>query len=169
MQSDAITPMRLVPQSLAAILAERRERSRLVLSKFTAEAAEQAAQHPDKLGIAGKVKDVASVHKTLWPEQVPANQILNMNILTGVTPPRIIPPGEKVMCRSVGKKCRTRKRRGDCTLSAATTAPGCMGACGRPAQTVLRHIEAETLVTDQGDLLMNQHWQHSEWRDFELS
>ena len=27
--------------------------------------AEQAAVHPDKLGIAGKVKDVAGVHKTL--------------------------------------------------------------------------------------------------------
>ena len=77
------------------VLAERKDRTRLGLSKYAAEAAEQAAEYRDKLGIAGKVKDVAGVHRTLWPEQVPANQILNMNILTGVTPPRIIPPGEE--------------------------------------------------------------------------
>jgi hypothetical protein len=95
MQSDAITPVQSVPQSLAAILAERRDRTRLGLSMYTAEAAEQAAGHPKKLEIVGKVKDVASVHKTLWPEQVPTNQILNMNILTGVTPGRVILPGEE--------------------------------------------------------------------------
>ncbi len=49
--------------SLAEILAERKERTRLGLSKYAAEAAEQAAEHRDKLGIAGKVKDVAGVHK----------------------------------------------------------------------------------------------------------
>ena len=47
----------------------RKDRSRLGLSKYAAEAAEQAAEHRDKLGIAGKVKDVASVHSTLWPEE----------------------------------------------------------------------------------------------------
>jgi hypothetical protein len=83
LQSDAITPVQSVPQSLAAILSERKERTRLGLSKFTAEAAEQAAEHRDKLGIAGKVKDVASVHSTLWPEQPQTNQILNVGILTG--------------------------------------------------------------------------------------
>src|SRR5215475_5711925 len=69
MQSDAITPVQSVqsvPQSLAAILAERKERTTLGLSKFTAEAAEQAALHRDKLGIAGKAKDVSAVHKALW-------------------------------------------------------------------------------------------------------
>ena len=69
MQSDAITPVQSVPQSLAAILSERKERTKLGLSKYAAEAAEQAAEHRDKLGIAGKVKDVASVHSTLWPEE----------------------------------------------------------------------------------------------------
>src|SRR5205814_5000387 len=69
MQSDAITPVQSVPQSLAAILAERRERTKLGLSKYTAEAAEQAALHRDKLGIAGKVKDVAGVHKIIWPAE----------------------------------------------------------------------------------------------------
>jgi hypothetical protein len=90
MQSDAITPMQSVqsvqsvPQSLAAILAERKERTRLGLSKYTAEAAEQAAVHPDKLEIAGKVKDVADVHKTLWPpEHNQREQILNLAVLIG--------------------------------------------------------------------------------------
>lgn len=90
MQSDAITPVQSVPQSLAAILAERKERTRVGLSKFTAEAAEQAAEHRDKLSIAGKVKDVASVHSTLWPDQPQTNQILNLAILTGVEKPRPI-------------------------------------------------------------------------------
>jgi hypothetical protein len=83
MQSDAITPVQSVPQSIASILSERKERTRLGLSKFTAEAAEKAAEHRDKLSIAGKVKDVASVHSILWPEQPEANQIINFGILTG--------------------------------------------------------------------------------------
>src|SRR5262249_25526641 len=83
MQSDAITPVQSVPQSLAAILAERKGRTKLGLSKYTAEAAEQAALHPDKLGIAGKVKDVAGVHKTLWPTDHNDRGILNLAVLTG--------------------------------------------------------------------------------------
>jgi hypothetical protein len=65
LQSDAIT----VPPSLVAILAERKDRTRLGLSRYAAEAAEQAAQHPDKLGIARRVNGVAGAHKTLWPDQ----------------------------------------------------------------------------------------------------
>jgi uncharacterized protein YjcR len=65
MQSNAITPVQSVPQSLAAILSERKNRTRLALSKYAALAAEEAGEHPNKLSIAGKVKDVASVHTTL--------------------------------------------------------------------------------------------------------
>jgi hypothetical protein len=75
--------MQSVPQSLVAVLSERKERTRLGLSKYAAEAAEQAAEHRDKLGIAGKVKDVASVHKTLWPEENQREPILNLATLTG--------------------------------------------------------------------------------------
>jgi hypothetical protein len=82
-QSDAITPVQSVPQSLAAILSERKVQSRLGLSRYAAEAAEQAAEHRDKLGIAGKVKDVASVHRTLWTEENQREPILNLAILTG--------------------------------------------------------------------------------------
>jgi hypothetical protein len=68
LQSDAITPVQSVPQSIAYILSERKDRTKLGLSKYAAEAAEQAAEHRDKLRIAGKVKDVAGAHKTLWPD-----------------------------------------------------------------------------------------------------
>jgi hypothetical protein len=87
MQSDAIAQVQSVSRSLAAILAERRDRTRLGLSKYTAEAAEQAALHPDKLGIAGKVKDVAGVHKTLWPEETAREQILQVDFLVNYSPP----------------------------------------------------------------------------------
>jgi hypothetical protein len=86
MQSDAIT----VPQSLAAILVERRDRTKLGLSKFAAEAAEQAAAHRDKLSIASKVRDVSQVHSTLWPHEQTANNILNVALLTGAYRPRRI-------------------------------------------------------------------------------
>jgi hypothetical protein len=58
-----------------------RERTKLGLSQFTAEAAEQAAEHGDKLGIAGKVKDVAIVHKTLWRVENQREPILNLTVL----------------------------------------------------------------------------------------
>jgi len=63
-------------------LSERKERTRLGLSKYAAEAAEEAAEHRDKLGIAGKVKDVAGVHKTLWPVESNNSTILQIGFLT---------------------------------------------------------------------------------------
>ena len=81
MQSDAITPVQSVPQSIASILNERKERTKLGLSKYTAEAAEHAANHTDKLGIAGKVKDVADVHKTIWPAEAEQKNILNIGFI----------------------------------------------------------------------------------------
>ena len=65
-----------VPQSVAAILSERKERTKLGLSKYAAEAAEEAAEHRDKLGIAGKVRDVSAIHSSLWPEEPKTNEIL---------------------------------------------------------------------------------------------
>ena len=83
MQSDAITPLQPVPQSIAAFLGECRERSKLSLGKFTAEAAEQAALHRDNLLIASKVKDVASVHSTLCPEKE-RSELIEGSILIGM-------------------------------------------------------------------------------------
>jgi len=79
-----------------AILAERKDRTKLALSKYAAEAAEQAALHRDKLGIAGKVRDVESVHKTLWPEEKKTSGVFNaveIALLTGEWEPQPIPPG----------------------------------------------------------------------------
>jgi len=71
-----------------ALLSERKDRTKLGLSKYAAEAAEQAAEHRDKLEIARKVKDVASVHSTLWPEKQGAQtHILNLALLTGKVSP----------------------------------------------------------------------------------
>ena len=79
-----VSPNALSPaQALANVFSERKHRTKLGLSKYAAEAAEQAAEHRDKLGIAGKVKDVADVHKTLWPEENQREPILNLAILTG--------------------------------------------------------------------------------------
>jgi hypothetical protein len=53
---------------------------------------QKAAEHKDKLGIAGKVKDLADVHKTLWPDQQETKPILNLAVLTGEYQPHRIPP-----------------------------------------------------------------------------
>jgi hypothetical protein len=96
-QSDTIAPVSAVQpavsHSIAAILSERKERSKLALSKFTAEAAEAAAKHRNKLSISGKVKDVAGVHKTLWPDQPGAREeIVNLAIVTGAFRPLPVNP-----------------------------------------------------------------------------
>ena len=73
---------------LADELSQNKGRSTLALSRYTVQASEQAAEHSDKLGIAGKVKDVAGVHKTLWGDQSENKPILNIGILTGAIPVR---------------------------------------------------------------------------------
>ena len=85
-QSDAITPVQSVPQSTASILSERKERTKLGLSKYAAEAAEQAAEHRDKLKISRATKDVADIHRTIWPEESANNSILNLAVL--INPPK---------------------------------------------------------------------------------
>jgi hypothetical protein len=100
MQSDAITPVQSVPQSIASILSERKDRTKLGLSKYAAEAAEEAAEHRDKLSISGKVKDVADVHKTLWPNQPETNQILNLGVLIGTIRPE---PPERIEGKEVAE------------------------------------------------------------------
>jgi hypothetical protein len=83
MQSSAITPVQSVPQSLVAILGERKDRTRLGLSKYAADAAERAGESDGDLGLSRNVRDVAAVHGQLWPEE---NQspILNLNVLCAV-------------------------------------------------------------------------------------
>jgi hypothetical protein len=87
-QSDAIAPVQSVPQSLAAILAERKNRTKLGLSKYAAEAAEEAAQLPPgrKLGNARAVRDIAAVHSVLWPIEKESG-ILEVGLLIGKLSP----------------------------------------------------------------------------------
>lgn len=82
MQSDAIAPVQSVPQSLAAILSERKERTKLGLSQYAAEAAEQAAESGGDLHLARNVRDVAAVHSTLWPAEQ-RQEILSLSLLAG--------------------------------------------------------------------------------------
>jgi len=62
-QSNAITPM----QALATTLNERKDKSRLHLSKYVVDASERAAQSNGNLEIAGKVQKVAQVRESVWP------------------------------------------------------------------------------------------------------
>jgi hypothetical protein len=83
LQSDAISAVQSVPQSLATIMAERKERTRLGLSKYAAEAAERAGKSDGDLDLSRNVRDVAAVHSTLWPEDHNERGILNVAVLTG--------------------------------------------------------------------------------------
>jgi hypothetical protein len=84
MQSDAINPVQSVPESLAAILSERKDRTRLGLSKYAAEAAERAGESDGDLRLSRNVRDVAAVHSQLWPTEAQPG-ILNIDVLTGVS------------------------------------------------------------------------------------
>jgi hypothetical protein len=65
MQSNAITPV----EALATTLNERKDKSRLHLSKYVVDASERAAQSNGNLEIAGQVQKVAQVHGSVWPEE----------------------------------------------------------------------------------------------------
>jgi hypothetical protein len=82
-QSDAITQVQSVPQSSAAILSERKERTRLGLSRYAAEAAERAGESEGDLALSRNVRDVAAVGSSLWPEDHNERGILNVAVLTG--------------------------------------------------------------------------------------
>jgi hypothetical protein len=83
---DPAHPIRT--HSPAAIVADdisqNKERSRVALSRYTAEAAEEAANLPkgQKLNRSGKAKDLANVHSILWPQEQ-QKPIFNLGILIG--------------------------------------------------------------------------------------
>jgi hypothetical protein len=79
MQSEAITPF----EALATTLHERRDTSRLQLSKYVVDASERAAQSNGNLEIAGQVQKVAQVHESVWPqEQQQPYSPLNLQVLS---------------------------------------------------------------------------------------
>jgi hypothetical protein len=77
-QSNAITPM----GALAVTLNERKDKSRLHLSKYVVGASERAAQSNGNLEIAGQVQKVAQVNESVWPrEQQQPYSPLNLQVL----------------------------------------------------------------------------------------
>jgi hypothetical protein len=79
-----VSPNDLSPaDALAASLAEKKTRSKIALATYTAEAAEDAAKHPEKLKVARAARDVAAMHSNLWPEDHNERGILNLNVLAG--------------------------------------------------------------------------------------
>jgi hypothetical protein len=83
-QSGAITAVQSVAESLAVLMSERKDRTKLGLSKYAAEAAEQAGESDGDLRLSRNVRDVAAVHSTLWPEDHNDRGILNLNVLCAV-------------------------------------------------------------------------------------
>ncbi len=74
-------PVRSVPESIASILDERKDRTRLGLSKYAAEAAKRAAESDGNLVLSRNVCDVAAVGSSLWPEDQARETILNLGEL----------------------------------------------------------------------------------------
>lgn len=85
-QSQVNTPS----NALSKAISDHKTRSTLALGQYTAEAAESAAKATDKLAIAKRVRDVASVHSTLWPHET-HTEIFSLGVLTGALPVRDLP------------------------------------------------------------------------------
>ncbi len=80
----SVSPSALSPaHALANVFGERKRRTKLGLSKYTAEAAERAAESGGDLALSRNVRDVAAVHSSLWPEDHNERGILNLNVLAG--------------------------------------------------------------------------------------
>jgi len=79
----AVTPM----EAVALTLNERKDKTKLHLSRYAVEASENAANHRQKLKIARQVKDVAAVAESVWPEekQEAPGMLVNVAIL-GIDP-----------------------------------------------------------------------------------
>jgi hypothetical protein len=79
----AVTPM----EAVAITLNERKDKTKLHLSRYAVEASENAANHGQKLKIARQVKDVAAVAESVWPaeKQEGPGVLVNLAIL-GIDP-----------------------------------------------------------------------------------
>jgi hypothetical protein len=89
----SVSPDVLSPaDALANVFSERRDRTKLGLSKYAAEAAERAGESDGNLTLSRNVRDVAAVHSTLWPEDHNERGILNLDILTGKVQIGIVAP-----------------------------------------------------------------------------
>ena len=71
-----VTPM----EAVAITLSERKDKTKLHLSRYAVEASEKAANHRQKLKIARQVKDVAAVAGSVWPAEKQEGPNLMVNI-----------------------------------------------------------------------------------------
>jgi hypothetical protein len=78
MQSNAITPI----QALATTLNERKDKSRLHLSKYVVDASKRAADSNGNLKIARQVRDVTVVKEAVWPEDLKGEGGLHLHMLS---------------------------------------------------------------------------------------
>jgi len=78
-----VTPM----EAVAITLSERKDKTKLHLSRYAVEASEKAANHRQKLKIARQVKDVAAVAGSVWPPEKQEGPGVLVNIaLLGIDP-----------------------------------------------------------------------------------
>ena len=81
--APTVTPM----EAVAFTLNERKDKTKLHLSRYAVEASENAANHRQKLKIARQVKDVAAVAGSVWPAERQEGPNLLVNIaLLGIDP-----------------------------------------------------------------------------------
>ena len=69
--------------ALANVLATRKSETKLHLSKYTVEASQEAAEHPDKLKITRQAKEIAQIASEVWREERESlqNTIVDVRIL----------------------------------------------------------------------------------------
>ncbi len=65
-----------------------KEQSKVNLAKYAAEASQEASEHPQKLSISRKAKDVADIRASIWPQESNNSNILQIGFLIGPRPER---------------------------------------------------------------------------------
>ena len=66
---NEVRTVRKPSDALAGILEERKDKSKLHLSKYVTDASAKASESNGNLKLAPRVRDVAAIHSTLWPEK----------------------------------------------------------------------------------------------------
>jgi hypothetical protein len=80
--NGGVPPAEDVTSALIKALEKSRDNSTVSLAKYTENAAKKAEVHKDPLSIAKNVRDVAFVHKTLWPNGE-KSELIEAAILVG--------------------------------------------------------------------------------------
>lgn len=81
--SSTVQPMcnQAPGKALSSALSQLKGRSTIALATYSAKAAESALEHKKPLEISRKVKDVADIHKTLWPTEAESKNILQIGFI----------------------------------------------------------------------------------------